>query len=309
MRTWSLQGVMGIAVPAEGVWARIAQNYYILPRYLGLLLFPSGLTVFHNVPKEMFSLPWLAAAWAAMLATVFLLLRKPSAAACFGLLWFAANYLPISNLVPIPSDYMTERFLYIPAVGFFVLAGAAFCRLYAKEGTRWLVLVAAAIVVVGCAGLTVQRNLEWRDDFSLFGSAVRNDPASAGAHFNFGTALMEKGDLKGAREEWLKVLAIEPRHCDALAQLGTLSAMQGDLVRAESYYLAAIDSPGTKDAPGKSMAHFNLGKIYEKKGDPGVALRHYRLFLENVSLSYEEYRPLAERRIAALGASHPPVAK
>ncbi|GFO60683.1 hypothetical protein GMST_30080 [Geomonas silvestris] len=306
MRSYSLQGVVGIAVPAEGLFARLAQNYYIIPRYLGLLLAPYGFTIFHTVPKEnLFSIPWLFVAWAALMGAVFLILRGRHAAARFGLLWFAANYVPISNVVPIPSDYMTERFLYLPAVGFFLLSGAGFCWLQAHVETRRWAAIAAGVMVICCAGLTVDRNLDWRDDLSLFGSAVRNNPDSVGARFNYGTALMEKGDLAGAQREWQKALAIDPQHTDTLAQLGTLAATQGDLDRAESYYRSALDSPSAKNAPGASMAHFNLAKIYEKKGLPREALRHYRLFLENVNLSYEEYRPLAERRVAALGAAAP----
>jgi hypothetical protein len=57
--------------------------------------------------------------------------------------------------------------------------------------------------------------------------------------------------------------------------------------------------------PDKSMAHYNLGKIYEKRQQPQRALHHYRRFLANVPITYLEYKPDAERRIARLGGAFP----
>jgi hypothetical protein len=48
------------------------------------------------------------------------------------------------------------------------------------------------------------------------------------------------------------------------------------------------------------MAHFNLGKIYEKWNQPQEALLHYRRFLETVPITYLEYKGEAEKRIALL---------
>ncbi len=85
--------------------------------------------------------------------------------------------------------------------------------------------------------------------------------------------------------------------------MGTLEATQGDLDKAEQYYIAALHSSGGKADPDKSMAHYNLGKIYEKQQKPELALRHYELFLKLVDIYYVEYEPDAKRRVAQLRAS------
>ncbi len=157
--------------------------------------------------------------------------------------------------------------------------------------------------------VTTHRSLDWKDGYSLFASAVRNNPASSEAHYNLGTAMREKGDLSAARQEWETALKINPGNSDALTQMGTFEAIQGNLQRAEQYYIAALNSPGGRADPEKSMAHYNLGKIYEKWQRPELALQHYELFLKLVDVYYIEYEPDAKQRVARLRASMLPTAK
>ena len=306
MRYYSLQGIVGTALPADGLFGRLAQNYHVIPQYLGLLLFPVDLTLFHKVPPGgLFNPPGFLPAWLSLLAAVGLAVRSRNRAALFGLAWLVINYAPISNIVPIPSDPITERYLYMPAVGFFIVLGALFSWIHAQGRNKQVLWGITAMVVTVCAVLTIQRNLDWKNNLALFSSGARNDPTSPAAHYNLGTAYQENGDLPSARREWEKTLAIDSTYADALTQMGTLAAVQGDLLTAEQYYLAALNAPLGVSDPDKSMAHYNLGKIYEKRQQPQRALHHYRRFLANVPITYLEYKPDAERRIARLGGTLP----
>lgn len=305
MRAYSLQGILGTTTPAdENLLSRLAQNYHIIPQYLGLLLFPADLTLFHSVPKGgLFTPFWHFAAWLALLATVSLIVRFRNRTALFGLAWFIINYAPISNIVPIPSDLITERYLYLPAAGLFIVIGVFLSWLFTRQTNRRLLWGGMTIIILASAVVTVQRNLDWKNNLSLFSSGARNDPMSPGAHYNLGTAYRENGDLASARKEWETTLAIDPVHAEALAQMGTLAAIQGDLQKAEQYYIAALKAPPGATDPNKSMAHYNMGKIYEKWGQPLRALQHYEQFLKGVSLSYLEYKPEVEQRITRLRSS------
>jgi protein O-mannosyl-transferase len=302
MRSYSLQGGVGAAVPVDGLLSRLAMNYHIIPQYVRLLLFPDDLTVFHTVPVgNLLSPPWFLPVWAALIVAAWLILRWRNKAAMFGLVWCALNYLPISNIVPIPSDPITERFLYMPAVGFFIILGTLVTQLNLNARTKHAVTVAVAVVVALLALVTFQRNREWKDDYSLFLSGERNNPASAEAHYNLGTALLQdRGDIEAARLEWETALSIDPGNSDALIQMGTYTAVKGDLEKAEQFYNTALLAPPGKTDPDKTMAHFNLGKIYEKQQKLAEALKHYELFLKFVTLHYVEYKPFAEQRVAYL---------
>jgi tetratricopeptide (TPR) repeat protein len=301
MRAYSLQGIIGTPVPADGLLSRLAINYRIIPQYLGLLLFPADLTFFHKVPQGGLLTPaWFLPANLVLLSLIFIVVKSRNRAALFGLSWLVINYAPISNIVPIPSYEITERYLYMPAIGFFLGVGALFSWLYSREKYRRSLLAGSAVVALASAAVTMERNLEWRSNLSLFSSGVRNDPNSPGAHYNLGTAYLEIGQLENARVEWEKALSLDPSYADALTQMGTFAAVRGDLRLAERYYLTALQAPRGETDPDKSMAHFNLGKLYEKWRQPQKALGHYIRFLETVPVTYLEYKPEAEMRIAML---------
>ncbi|MEI6208109.1 MAG: tetratricopeptide repeat protein [Desulfuromonadales bacterium] len=302
MRSYSLQGIMGTTTPAdENLVSRLAHNYYIIPQYIGLLLFPTDLTLFHNVPKGgLLTYPWYFATWLALLAIIALMVRSRNRTALFGLAWFVINYAPIANIVPIPSEIITERYLYLPAVGFFIAFGSLLSWLCSRGGNKQLFWGGLTVVVVACAASTVHRNLDWKNALSLFSSGARNNPGSPAAHYNLGTAFREVGDLVSARKEWEKTLTLDPNYADALAQMGTLSAIQGDMNKAEEYYIASLKAPPGVTDRDKAMAHYNLGKIYEKWSQPQRALLHYQEFIAKVPITYLEYKPDAEQRIARL---------
>lgn len=303
MRVYSLHGMMGISISDAGLLSRLARNYHIIPQYIALLVYPTDLTVCHNVPGGgLFNPPWFFPVWVALLVTIWLIIRSRNKAALFGLAWCAINYLPISNIVPIPSEPMTERFLYLPAVGFFLVVGAGLTRLFNLERARRPVWTIIAVIAIALSTVTVYRNLDWRDGYSLFASAVRNNPASSEAHYNLGTTMREKENLSAARQEWETALKLNPDNSDALIQMGTFEATQGNLQRAEQYYIAALNSPGGRADPEKSMAHYNLGRIYEKWQRPELALQHYEMFLKLVDVTYIEYEADAKQRVARLRA-------
>ena len=304
MRYYSLQGIMGTPLPADGVFSRLALNYHVIPQYLGLLLFPVDLTVFHKVPQGGLLTPhWILPAWLSLLSAVGLVVRSRNRIALFGLAWIIINFAPISNIVPIPSALITERYMYMPAAGFFIVLGVLFSWIHSRGKNKQALWGITAVVVMACAVLTIQRNLNWKNDLALFSSGAKNDPMSTEAHYNLGTAYRESGDLQSARREWEKTLAIDPKYADALTQMGTLAAIQGDFPMAERYYLAALKAPPGMSDPEKSMAYYNLGKIYEKQHKPSRALQQYRRFLETVPLTYVGHKGEVEQRIARLLAS------
>jgi tetratricopeptide (TPR) repeat protein len=268
----------------------------VIPQYLGLVLFPSDLTIMHSISAPAIGdMPLLIMAWGAIVVAVWLLLRTGSVPVYVGLLWFAINYLPISNIVPIPSAPMAERYLYLPAVGLWIIAADRGYALYGKMHNSKALAATAAVVVVLLGGVTVDRNPDWKSDIALFGSVVRTDPGSSFGHFNLGNSLRDAGDLEGAQQEWLVTLRLDPANASAMTQLGSFAAVKGDLDKAERWFRAALDAD-----PANAMARFNLALVFEKTGRPEEAAVQYDSFLSNVPLEYQEYIPRAEENRARL---------
>lgn len=99
--------------------------------------------------------------------------------AALGLLWTAFFLLPVSNLVPM-SQYMAERFLYLPLIGWLLAAGAALAR----AARRPAVFGLAAGLLVAWIPVSLARQGLWRDDFTLFVYSSRDRPANTRLRLN-----------------------------------------------------------------------------------------------------------------------------
>lgn len=297
LRTIALDGAGTGPQLLDGLPERIAQNYFVLPHYLRLVLFPRDLTIFHSLPGEGSSSIWPLAAWTIMVLGLAIAAWRRTPASTAGLLWLVANLLPIANIVPIPSAPIAERYLYVPVVGLWLLLADGLDRLSIKLARPALFTASIAVIVTVLAGRTAVRNLDWRDDLRLAASAVAVNPRSARAQFNLGVALKDAGDLRGARAAWEAASRIDPADGQTLTQLGTVAALDGDFAQAARYYRDALRSD-----PAISIAHLNLAKIYDRSARPAEALAHYEDFLRISDSFYAEHVPVVRQRVAELRA-------
>lgn len=256
---------IGGPVTGQSIWPgigeRLLRNYYVVPEYVRLMIFPDRLTILHELPKDYLRVWWLPLAWLAIAGGVAALVRRPTPASSFGLLWFAFNLVPALGLLPIPSStIMAERFVHASTVGLWIVLADVAYRALREAPPRWAWAGAGAIALALGARSAV-RGLDWRDDLALHRSAAVTEPRSLVARFDLGVALKDSGDLEGARREWEAALTIAPEDPGTHAQLGTLAAVHGELGEAEAHYRIALR--GDPELPEASL---NLGKILERTG-------------------------------------------
>ena len=298
LRSIALGGPVAAGSVAQGLLARLAQNAWVMPRYLALVLWPDRLTIFHAPapPSGLLEVAAVAGAWAAVAFAVAYLVRRPSLPSTVGLLWLAANLVPIANIVPLPATTpMAERFFHAPAIGLWLVAADGARRIAtAGDRRRGVVLAWAAVVLIALAGRTLARNRDWHDDLALARSAVAAEPRAVGAWFNLGVTLKDAGDIGGAERAWRSALARDPRDPGSLAQLGTAAAIRGDYPQAEKLLRAALDVN-----PGLAEAHLNLARVCDRTGRPGEALQHYEAGLALTDHA-EEREPAVVERVRQL---------
>jgi Tfp pilus assembly protein PilF len=280
LRTISLGALVGSG-RAEGALAggllhRLALNLLAVPRYAWLLLFPRNLTTYHVIPEVTgVTVALAAAAWAGILALVAVVVRWRSPAATVGLLWFLLGLLPIANLFSLPTaTVIAERYIYIPAAGIWLVAGAAVDRLWRRERGRTAVAVAGLIVVAALGARTHARTLDWRDDLSLDRAAVAVSPGSAAARLNLGTSLLAAGDVAGAWREWREAARLDPNAPGPLAAMGLEAQREGDLALAENLLRRAVQV-----APGHLEARLGLAALHDARGDAVSARQNWEAAL------------------------------
>jgi len=238
---------------AAGVPERWLTALAVLSLEARLLLWPATLSFdysFDQVPVARSLLdPRVLAGLVVLgaLAAGAVLARRRAPLVTWGTAWFLVALLPVSNLLAPIGTLFGERLLYLPSVGFVLLAAGLGARLLASRPR--LAAAALGLVVVALGARTVVRNEDWQTNESLFRAGVAAAPDSARTHLELGKLLFNR-----ALEE--------------------PSPSEKSRLEDESF---REFSRGTRIAHGfDAVAHYGLATLLEKRGDKEAALRHFR---------------------------------
>jgi protein O-mannosyl-transferase len=270
-----------------GAWPRFLTATHVFARYIGLLLFPMNLSAdysFNEIPVVSTLLSWRGALPLGLLAsicagTVIAFRRQPFL--FFSSMIFFTSFALTSNWARPIGTIMAERLMYFPSLGFN--CGVAWLISSGLERVQWRRAAASAAVVLALGyGLrTMARNLDWRDHYALFGSAVRTSPGSALVQANYAAVLLrDKRDPRGAAEHARiasRIMADDP---SAWFTLGAASKALGELQEsADAFSRAASLAPKTSGGVSalKQAAEIRagLGQLARARADYEL-LRQWR---------------------------------
>ncbi len=284
----------------DGLPGRLADLLYVVPRGLLTIAWPPASSPRYFIPGELAPLAWpLLLGWGAILAGLAWCLgpgRSP--ATRLGLAWLAAFWLPVSGIVPFPGVPLADRYLYLPAVGLWLVLADQAVRLADRAGPRARPALAGAggALLLALGGYAVVVTRAWRDDVTLSTRVVARYPDQAFGHHNLGTALLDlAGDLDGAEREFRRALAIDPAFPRLHTQLGYVRLKRGDYAGALAEYRQALALD-----PADAEALFNTALASERLGDWPGAIAFYRRFLEVPPGELEAARPQAEEKLRLL---------
>jgi tetratricopeptide (TPR) repeat protein len=186
---------------------------------------------------------------------------RSDGAPLFALAWLALTLVPSLSIVwKIPDAPVAERYLYLPSVGFCLLAGVLVARVWAAASSRparlALAGVLAAALLAATAG-TVRRNPVWHDDIALWQDTEPKSQSSGMAARGLGTAYQQAGRAADARAAFERALRRQnnARGLQTIYNnLGTLAMFDGDYGAAQRHYQAALAVN-----PDGADTLFNLG--------------------------------------------------
>ncbi len=230
---WSLPywGAIGLyllpRIKALGYFSRVQQAWvltrtsYVLTdidligKYWAKLLVPVKLNAFYTFhpvtriaePRELAAIAFLAVSAALILWGI-----KRAPLASFAAAWTFLTLAPVLALRQVGMNVFTERYLYIPSLGFCLLlvwAGSEAIRRWRPRTLPAQWAGAAALVVV--MGLYVAQDLrripDWKSDATLYAATVEASPDSAFMHNSYGQVLGDAHDYAGAEQQYLLAIA------------------------------------------------------------------------------------------------------
>jgi hypothetical protein len=183
----------------------------ILWRYVGMLLWPSGLSVLYNPPVSDIAGQVIAAtlAWGLIGAAVWKLRNVAPLVVLAAASWLIL-LLPVLNLTPL-TTLMNDRYLYMPAIPFFAAASCGLCFLWkqllaagpsltrrslSEPGNRfqhvWLTVPLGAVLALLLA--TRQHLPVWENDRALWEHTMSRVPELPIVRIQYAMMLHEAGE-------------------------------------------------------------------------------------------------------------------
>ena len=132
----------------------------------------------------------------------------------FGILWFFLQLAPTNSIVP-RLDVANDRQLYLACWGLFLGFSIQVSLLLSQRAS--VALAAAAAVAFVTA--SIPRQLDYRDEITLWEASVRENGANARARNNLGYAYYLAGRKAEARREIEAAARLDPSYHKARANL------------------------------------------------------------------------------------------
>ena len=292
-----------ITYPMRNLYTNILTMVRVLARYVQWMLFPVNIhSTFPDDPGLIsYSLLNAEVMISALLviSIVFFAFksRRKFPLVTFGVFWFFACLIPVSNIIYPLSNYIAPRYLYLPIVGFCLILALLISKVskniaiailifyaiftitgnfYYKNNLIFLMNMADKYPGNSLAHSTLAasyaENGSWDEAIKEYKIAVSLDKSYAKDHNELGKCYFNKGMNAEAIEEFKTALALDPAFYRAWNNLASAAGRQGRYMDAIKYYNKAIELnekyPDAYIGLGITYAKMNnfdeAGKMWQK---------------------------------------------
>ena len=212
--------------------------------YLRLLAFPFGLNVDWDItPSETLweNLSWLALSALGGLLWLAARLRRDLPLVSFAILFYLVTLAPTTSFFPL-LDFAAERRLYLPSIGFFMVAAICAAR-WAGPSTKKAFAALAVVIVIYSAG-TFQRSRLWGDSLALWHDTAEKSPNKYRPLTWLGKLYDERGMTDRAIQYWTRAEKLaDPgtkEHGYLLVNLGVAAVRKKNYAGAVEHYQDAL---------------------------------------------------------------------
>lgn len=269
---------------------RFATIAYTFGQYIKLLIFPHPLTYdyyYNQVPIIGWDNIWAIIPFLANLAIglygLYALTKKNPVG--YAILYYFITISVVSNIVFTVGIAMNERFVFMPSFGVAILFAIVIIGLVnLMSGNKWTykevlnptgVLAILVLILAGYTLKTVTRNMDWKNDFTLFKADVVNSPNSAKVADAYGGELVNAADstksperkmayLKEAESQLERALQIYPTYQNALVLLG--NALYKDSTNKDTTRVLQLYEKTFQRNPNNFEGNYNAAIVYRDLG-------------------------------------------
>ncbi len=173
---------------------RVANMFLSYIRYIGKMIWPSGLAVCYPHPRAVLSdAPVVMCAMLFIVLTVLsIYIGRRRRYVAVGWLWYVGTLVPVIGLVQSGAQAMANRYMYIPMLGLLIIiAWAVKDFIVNRPRIRIAATVMAVIVLLSLLILTRMQVRHWQNTLTLFDYTLKVTENNALAENSYGCALFE----------------------------------------------------------------------------------------------------------------------
>ncbi len=273
---------------APNALSKFATEVVVMGKYLKLMFLPYPLLCnysYNAIPFADLTSIWywlsLAAYGVMIYFGVIRWIKNKKDPWAFGILIYLATLSLFSNFPFLMGAILAERFAFFASAGVCLIVALAIEQFVIKAQSFDVsvirdkkVLVVLVPLVVICSTLTIARNFDWKDEYTLYKTDVEHSPNDARLYHYIGTAIAEtvypketdttkQKELDKESIVYLrKSLEIYPDYSEAHIELGRI------FDRAKMFDSALVhDIRGVELSPNNATAFNNLGSVYLAKAN------------------------------------------
>ena len=238
--------------------------------YLYKLLFPLNLCAYYPYPiKNGVNIPIQYYAYIlfflGLTAYVIYSLRF-SKKIFFAIGFFAVNIFLVLQLFPVGDAFIADRYIYIPSIGIFYLAGEAFNLFWSKK-LKLASLLLLGIFTVFFSVKTYSRCGVWENNITLWNDVISQYKTVAIAYYNRGNLFMNEKRIDEAIIDFNKAIEMNPNFARAYNNRGSLFMDKKRNDEALNDFNKSIELE-----PGYANVYYNRGTLFmnEKRNDEAI---------------------------------------
>ncbi|HZV80792.1 MAG TPA: tetratricopeptide repeat protein [Geobacteraceae bacterium] len=258
--------------------------------YVGKLLVPLGLSVEYDTQFADSIISIKATGGLLLIAGAICLAvkwRKKYPLRSFCLCWYFVTLIPVLNIFPT-HPVVADRYAYLPSFALCCLLASLVLQ---RGNTKAAVAVSLALVI-SWSGLSMQRNMVWKSNTTLWENTVKTSPGSENANTHMGRIYFLEGKYDQAFYFLDRARRLNFRSPDYDFFCGNLAFIRGDFRGAITQFNRAL----TRN-PQFIEALYYQGSAHEAIGENAIAADYYRMTLESPEPDIMGLKPLAREKV------------
>ncbi|MEE3332465.1 MAG: hypothetical protein VX246_16485 [Myxococcota bacterium] len=271
---------------------------WVIPRYLRLAVFPSGLAIDWGFPQPLaFSEVAFGFAFVAALAVSSVVLLVRGSALGFPMFFAFSVLSPTSTVIPILTEVGAERRMYLPLAALCVIAVVGIGgRVWLRGGSPRIAASGLLVVALALGSTTVSRNSVYQSSLGIWIQAAEVFPDNPRAHANLGREWDKFGDGERSLAAAERAIEADETYAPGHGMHGIALAKRGQNAEARRSLERAIELE-----PGYASPYFNLALLDLRAGDRETAVSRLESTLER-----NERHPQAALQLSWLLATQLP---